>query len=695
MRVLKVAGAAIAAIFVVIVLLMVVGIPSSLVSAAIRDHVERATGYRLTVTGTTKISLWPQLNLTLSDITLQDPKDRDGSGRITIGSVQAEMPLSSAWSGKTVIRELIITKPVVYVPLLRNREAAPASKSAKPADEAEAITVDRVEVTGGTIVFSNLHDRVENRIDGIEADATIGADQKLKLTGSARAGSSPLKFDIAAIAPEPPIERQNIPVDIRIDAPELLHAPLAAKADIRLAGSLIRFNGVSGTFGDGSFSGWASVEASSKPLVKLDLDFQRFDIPLAKSPPDATAQAWSNAPFDLTGLNYIDAQVRISAAEVTLGQAQFAPAAIDATLAGGLLKTAIANLGAYGGQASGEMIVDATAPSPTFAMHCDLVDVGALPLLTSLAGFDKLEGRLQAKIAARSAGNSQQAIMSNMSGTLFANFQDGAVRGINVAQMIRNLTSQTLSGWQEDPNKEQSTDLSQLSASFRIDRGQATTTDLNLVGPLVKVTGTGTIDLSTKQIGLRVEPKLVLTTQGQGRTSDPVGFGVPVMIEGPWVQPRIYPDMAGMLDNPDAAYAKLREMGKGLFGGNGGLNGIISGLGGLAGGGQTSGTGGASGAGAGGQGDLLGGQLGQTLGNLIQQGLNSQQGLDPQQGLGGDQATPRRNRAIPPNPTPQGQAAPAPQPPQPDGSSSQAHGQQDGRQDSQPMNDVLRQLFNR
>jgi AsmA protein len=688
MRVLKVAGAAIAAIFVVIVLLMVLGIPSSLVSAAIRDRVERATGYRLTVTGTTKISLWPQLNLTLSDITLQDPKDRGGSGRITIGAVRAEMPLTSAWSGKPVIRELIITKPVVYVPLLRNREAAPASKSAKPADEAEAITVDRVKVTGGTIVFSNVHDRVENRIDGIEADATVGADQKLKLTGSARAGSSPLKFDIAAIAPEPPIERQNIPVDIRIDAPELLHAPLAAKADIRLAGSLIRFNGVSGTFGDGSFSGWASVEASSKPLVKLDLDFQRFDIPLAKSPPDATAQAWSNAPFDLTGLNYIDAQVRISAAEVTLGQAQFAPAAIDATLAGGLLKTAIPNLGAYGGQASGEMIVDATAPSPTLAMHCDLVDVGALPLLTSLAGFDKLEGRLQAKIAARSAGNSQQAIMSNMSGTLFTNFQDGALRGINVAQMIRNLTSQTLSGWQEDPNKEQSTDLSQLSASFRIDRGQATTTDLNLVGPLVKVTGTGTIDLSTKQIGFRVEPKLVLTTQGQGRTSDPVGFGVPVMIEGPWVQPRIYPDMAGMLDNPDAAYAKLREMGKGLFGGNGGLNGIISSLGGLAGGGQTSGTGGASGAGAGGQGDLLGGQLGQALGNLIQQGLNSQPGP------GGDQATPRRNRAIPPNPTPQGQAAP--QPPQPDGSSGQVQsGQQDGPQDSQPMNDVLRQLFNR
>src|SRR5579862_9024751 len=135
MRVLKIAGAAVAAILVVIVLLMVVGIPSSFVSATISDHVERATGYRLTVTGATKISLWPRLNLTLSDITLQDPKDRDGTSRITIGSVEADMPLSSAWSGKPVISELIITKPVVYVPLLRNREAAPASKPAKPTGE--------------------------------------------------------------------------------------------------------------------------------------------------------------------------------------------------------------------------------------------------------------------------------------------------------------------------------------------------------------------------------------------------------------------------------------------------------------------------------------------------------------------------------------------------------------------------------
>src|SRR6185295_17891633 len=138
------------------------------------------------------------------------------------------------------------------------------------------------------------------------------------------------------------------------------------------------------------------------------------------------------------------------------------------------------------------------------------------------------------------------------------------------------LTTSTQSGWQE--NKEQATDLSQLSASFKIDKGQATTYDLTLVGPLVKMTGVGTIDLGTKQIGFRIEPKLVLTTEGQGRTNEPVGFGIPVIIDGPWAEPRMYPEMNGILDNPDQAYAKLREMGKGLFGKDGaGLGAALAG----------------------------------------------------------------------------------------------------------------------
>jgi AsmA protein len=672
MRALKVIGAAVAAIVVILVLVMIVGVPSGFLTATIKERVERQTGYRLTIAGATRISLWPTFNIAMNDLTLQEPKDREGANKVTIGSLQVDMTLSSAWSGKPKISELIVTKPVLYVPLLRERHRAAAQPADKPASSADAdVQIDRITVNDGAVAFANPHDRVESRIDAINAKATIDSDRRIRLAGSARSGSTPLKFDVKALVPVPPVERQNIPVELTLEAPGALRAPLAAKAEVRLNGPVVMINGLSGSLDEGQFSGWGSVDVGSKPLVKVDLDFQRFNIPGSKAQNASAQQGWSDAPIDLSALNYVDAQVKISAAQIDWADAQFAPAAIDATLAGGVLKAAVTNLGAYGGQASGEVIIDASGGNPTYQMHCDLVGVRALPLLTSLASFDKLDGRMQAKIAARSAGASQHAIMSNISGTAFVLFQDGAIRGLNLAQMIRSLTASTLNGWQQQ--QEQATDLTQLAASFKMDRGQATTTDLNLIGPLVKVTGVGTIDLGTRMIGFRVEPQLVMTTEGQGRTADPVGFGIPVVLSGPWSSPKIYPEIQGVLDNPEAAYAKLREMGKGLFGPDGaGLNNLLGNLGSIAGNqGGGSGTGGA--------GNLLGGGLGQALGGLLG-------------GLGNAPGTPPSHSRSIPAPPMQPQAAPA-QPAAPPATAQNTPPPE--QQDSQPMNDVLRQLFNR
>ena len=88
----------------------------------------------------------------------------------------------------------------------------------------------------------------------------------------------------------------------------------------------------------------------------------------------------------------------------------------------------------------------ASTANPAFALRADLTGVRALPLLRGLADFDKLDGKMQAKISVRSLGNSQRTIIANLSGTVFAVFQDGAIKGLNVAQMVRSLTASTLSG---------------------------------------------------------------------------------------------------------------------------------------------------------------------------------------------------------------------------------------------------------
>ena len=613
MRALKIAGATIAAVIVVIALLLMIGIPAGFVTQAIQDRVERETGYRLAVSGATRLGIWPSLNVTLNDITVQDPKARDSDGRLTIGSVQADIPLRSALSGHPQVGELVVTKPVLYVPLRRERDVrtdnAPKPAASSGDAAADDVAIGHVKLIDGAVVFTNLRDRVEHRIEGIDADVLIGSDRQISFTGNARSGEHPLKFGIKAALPAGPMTRQNIPIELTLDSAGLVGRSLSAKAQVRANGAVLQINGLSGTLDSMQFNGWASADLASKPLVKLDLDFQRLDLgtpsrgrPAASQP----ANPWSNEPINLVGLNYVDAQIRMSAAELNIGDARFAPAAVDAALGGGVLKAQFSHLGVYGGEADGELTIDVSGNNPSYTLRSDLAGVRALPLLSGLADFDKIDGKMQARLAFRSSGVSQRAIMAGLSGTAFVVFQDGAIRDLNIAKMIRSLASGTLSGWQQ--GRDQTTDLTQLSASFRIEQGQATTTDLALAGPLVRMTGAGTVDLAAKTLAFRVEPKLVMTTEGQGSAANPVGLGIPVVIEGPWTEPRIYPEMAGILDNPDAAYAKLKELGKGLFG--------------------QSGIGGSD------------GKLGETLGNLLQQGLGSRRTPPPAPPSSQDQLKP-------------------------------------------------------
>ena len=622
MRTLKILGGIIAAIAVVAALLLVVGMPAGFLASTIADRIERETGYHLTVGGSTKVGVWPSLNVTMNEVSLEGPSDRGTGGRetgnrLTVASIQADMTLRSLWSGRPEITELVIDRPDIRVPLRRERRAAAKSASAQPRAASETQPkIQHITVTDGTVTLFNAHDHVEDHIEGISARATIDADRHLALNGRAQAGGHPLSFAAKASMPASSMEQQTFPAELTLEAPGLLQAPLSVEAQLRINGSLVMINGLSGKIGDGPFDGWASVDFASKPFVKVDLNFRHLDIATAASQAESTnaQNAWSVEPIELIGLNYVDGEIRLSATELNIGQARVAPIALEASLASGILKSNVSNLGAYGGQASGTVDIDVSRDKPVYAIRGDLSGVRALPLLSTALDFDELDGRLQAKIDVHSTGGSEQAIMSNLAGNVTANFQDGAIRGLNVAQMIRSLASGTLTGWQE--SREQSTDLSQLSASFRIDQGRANTADLNLIGPLVKMTGSGTVDVGARTLGLRVEPKLVMTTEGQGRNSDPVAFGIPVVIDGPWASPRIYPDVAGILDNPDAAYAKLKEMGLGLF--------APGGPGNPAAGNPANGNN---------QSDTLG-KLGEAIGNLIQQGLSGQNRNPPPNGRG-------------------------------------------------------------
>ncbi|WP_438278834.1 AsmA family protein [Nitrobacter sp.] len=574
MRALKIAGAAATCLVAILIVLVVTGAHSGFVTSLVQDRIARETGYRIAIKGRTEIGVWPSPSLTLHNVILDRPGSSASDGRLAVGEIRAGFELASLLSGAPKISDLAIDHPTLRLPMLRERAGSslpvgPTRPENTPDNEA-AFPIERMTVSNGTIVFFDPQIGTEETVGDINASVTLGADRKINITGDARPGDRPLTFTLAATPSAGPLGRRNIPTELTLEVSGSPAHRLTAKAEVRINGDTLLVNGLSGSLDDGKFNGWASVDLAGKPLVKVDLDFQRLGLgapppqPLA---PKAGAQPWSDTAIDVSGLNYVDAQVTISAAELTIGEARFAPASVEAAIAGGVLKATFSNLGAYDGQANGVLSIDAKGSNPSYALKTDVTGVRALPLLSGLAGFDNVDGRMRATADVTGTGVSLRAILSSLTGTASIDVRDGAIRNLNIAKMIRALTSGTLSGWQERPD--QATDLSQLRATATIAKGQAVTNDLFLAGPLVRMTAAGTVDIGSKTLAFRVEPKLVMTTEGQSGNTDPVGLGIPVIVQGPWSEPLIYPDVAGILNDPAAAYAKLRELGQGLFGQSG------------------------------------------------------------------------------------------------------------------------------
>ncbi len=577
MRFLKILGAGIAVVIVLIAVVLVVGIPGGLLTDVIQNRVERQTGYRLEI-DSTSIQLRPNPTIALSGISLSDPLNRENSIDLTVARAKAQISLASLLRGKFHVDELTVTQPVLHAPLHRDRQHRREGSGGAPRKTAttDALAdIGHIAVEDGTIVMADKQRGVENRLDNVRFDATVGADRKTKVAFDAVASGKPIGFEANASIPQGSLAGIAIPVDFKLKVPALLAQELNATAQLRIDGSTVLIDSLKGDLDGARFNGEASVDLESKPQVKVNLDLARIGITRAAVGDTAAADAsstpaapppWSDKPIDLRGLNYVDAQTHLSIGELDIGTIKIAPLEVDATLADGIVRGTASKIGIYEGQAAAGLAMDASAATPSFALRAELRQVRALPLLTSAANFTRLDGKVDATINVQAIGGSQRDIVGNLSGIAVTKFADGEVRGINVAKMIRALTSGSLSGWQE--GQSETTDLTELSASFQIEHGQAQTQDFKLAGPLVRVTGIGTADLNTKAINFRLEPKLVMSTQGQGASGDPIGLGVPVMVQGPWNQPRFFLDVAGILDNPDGAYAQLRQLGQGLFGPN-------------------------------------------------------------------------------------------------------------------------------
>jgi AsmA protein len=238
----------------------------------------------------------------------------------------------------------------------------------------------------------------------------------------------------------------------------------------------------------------------------------------------------------------------------------------------------------YDGQGTGRITVDAGSNAVT--QKLDLNSVQAAPLLTDAAGFDRIEGTANIVADVKTRGASQRQLVSALNGNGKIQFLDGAIRGINIGAMVRNISSAFL-----DPAARQSqkTDFAELAGTYTITNGIVKNDDLFLKSPLLRVEGNGTADMPKRTVNYRITPKVVATAQGQGGTDQLAGLAVPVVISGPWDNLSYRPDLTGAVQgtakDPSKAIESLKNAVPGTGGSGDGsspldsLKGVIPGTG--------------------------------------------------------------------------------------------------------------------
>jgi len=200
-------------------------------------------------------------------------------------------------------------------------------------------------------------------------------------------------------------------------------------------------------------------------------------------------------------------------------------------------------------------------PKSQAKLDTDGVQVG--PLIKDFMKKDFLEGALQSKVDISMEGDDPERIKQTLNGKGNLLFKDGAIVGLDLAGMVRNVASTF--GLAEKGQEKPKTDFAELHAPFIITNGLVKTSDCTLLSPLLRVAAKGSADLVKEVLDFRVEPKFVGTLKGQGDTKARSGIMVPVLVSGTFSSPKFRPDLEGMLKQGiEKELPKASELLKGL-----------------------------------------------------------------------------------------------------------------------------------
>ena len=279
-----------------------------------------------------------------------------------------------------------------------------------------------------------------------------------------------------------------------------------------------------------------------------------------KEPDNKKAEpiVWDETQIDLSALNTLDANIKVQSQSLQLKDIKLGENAFTFNLNKGIAEISMDNFNAYQGKGQGKAIINAKQLPYIIETNFALTAIEAVPLLTDSIKFDKLSGAGSIDWQLTAKGVNQKELINNLDGRLSFAFEDGAIKGANIAAMVRSAQAMlkgdfSKAGLTKGFDKSVQTDFAELSGIFNFQQGKGVNKDFKLFSPLIRITGKGKLDLPNTKIDYGVTTGLVSSIEGQGTTSNATGFKIPVRVKGP------FHDVSIKLDVSSASKEKLKN----------------------------------------------------------------------------------------------------------------------------------------
>jgi len=234
----------------------------------------------------------------------------------------------------------------------------------------------------------------------------------------------------------------------------------------------------------------------------------------------------------------------------------------------------------YQGNLSGSASVNANTQRFSIKSQLDGVAIG--PLLRDALDNDLLEGRGNVALDLQTGGNTVSAMKKALAGSAKMTLRDGALKGINLEETIRKARAlaQSKPVAEQKAERTERTDLTELAASFVIKNGVAHNDDLSAKSPLLRLAGSGDVDIGAGTIDYLARVSVVGSSGGQGgkEAADLRGVTVPMKITGTLDAPRFHADLRAaardvarekaeekVKEEKDQLRERARDRLKGLF----------------------------------------------------------------------------------------------------------------------------------